>query len=454
MKTEEIKNLIGQGEGIEIEFKSSFPAQHELARTLCAFANTAGGIFFIGVGNSKEIKGIQIEKDNLQKKISQANHLIHPSPIINIEIEKIDNKDIIAIIVHKANSSVFHSIEGAIFVRVGSTTTRLEGDTILEFLRNRQILLFEETIEPNAKIEDIDINKVKNYLERRNQPEYLKEHTIREFLLTKKMATLQPDIKIKSTALLFFSKDPQSHYPYSLIKLVRFDGNEPIKVIAYEEAKGALPEIIDQANNFIKRFMTKEFKIEGLQREDIPFIPQEAIREAIINAVAHRDYFNKNETQLSIFDDRIEITNPGGLPDGMSPNLLGKLSVQRNPAIYQVLKDYGYMEGIGSGYSKIFRLISSAGLVKPEYISAKEFFRIIFLNKKESPVISGLNERQSKMLNYIKEKKKIKSKEYAHLTKITLPTAISDLKKIEKLGYIKKVGSYRGAYYILNEEKK
>src|SRR3989338_185595 len=340
MDITQIKALIKQGEGVEIEFKPSFPAQSELARTLCAFANTLGGIFFIGVSNKNEPKGIEGNKDHLQKKISQANSIIHPSPIINIEIEKIHHKEIVAIIVHKANSSVFHSIEGAIHVRIGSTTTRLEGNSILEFLRNRQILLFEETIEPYAKIESLDQDKIRAYLERRNQKDYLKEHSIEEFLLSKKLATLQPDLKLKSLALLFFAKEPQSHYSHSLIKLVRFDGKEPIKVIDYEEAKGTLPEIIEHATNFVKRFMTKEFKIEGLRREEIPFIPDEAIRESIINAIAHRDYFNKNETQISIFDDRIEITNPGGLPEGMNPSLLGKLSIQRNPGIYHLLKDY------------------------------------------------------------------------------------------------------------------
>ena len=223
-----------------------------------------------------------------------------------------------------------------------------------------------------------------------------------------------------------------------------------MKVIAYEDAKGTLPEIIEQAYNFVKRFTTKEFKIEGMKRKEIPFIPEEAVREAIINAVAHRDYFNKNETQLSIFDDRIEITNHGGLPEGMSKELLGKLSVQRNPEIYRLLKDYGYMEGIGSGYSKIFKLVSEAGLVNPEYILTKDIFRIIFWNKKVTTLISGLNERQSKMLKYIRDKKEIKAEKYANLSEVTHPTAVADLKRMEKLGFIKKIGSYRGAYYVLS----
>src|SRR3989338_10676160 len=145
-------------------------------------------------------------------------------------------------------------------------------------------------------------------------------------------------MKIKNIALLFFAKELQSFHPHIQVKLVSFDGMEPIKVIAYEDAKGSLPEMIEQAANFVKRFISKEFIIKGLKREEILLLPEEAVREAIINSVAHRDYFNKNEIQLSIFDDRVEITNPGGLPEGMSQELLGSLSIQRNPRIYQLLK--------------------------------------------------------------------------------------------------------------------
>lgn len=451
MEVEDLKKLISEGESTEIEFKQSFHSFQEVARIISAFANTQGGLLFLGVTDAGEIKGVPEESDKIQQKISQSNKTISPEPLITIDVKEIDKKRVVVVAVHKADTSVFHTIEGAIFVRVGSTITRLEGNTVLEFLRNRQILLFEESVEQYARTDDIDKNKVARYLERRGQQGYLDNHSMKEFLLSKKLATVHPDFRLKSLAILFFAKEPQKFYPYTIIKLVRFDGTEPINVIAYEEAVGTLTEIIEHAVNFVKRFLTKEFKIEGLKREEVPFLPDDAIREAVINAVAHRDYFNKNETQLSIFDDRLEITNPGGLPEGMSLELLGKLSIQRNPGIYQLLKDYGYMEGIGSGISKILRLVSEAGLVKPEFIATKDFFRVIFRIKKEEILLEGLSKRQVKGIVYLRTNKKITSKLYSEINKVSIPTAVSDLKHMEKLGYIKKVGSYRGAYYILKE---
>lgn len=412
-------------------------------------------MLILGVDDKGYIEGIKENLDTVQQKISQSNATIHPNPLINVEVHTIDKKKLAVVIIHKADSSVFHSVGGIIYIRLGSTIQKLEGQSIVEFLRNRQILLFEELIDSTAKIDDIDLNKIKVYLEMREQKDYLKSHSLKDFLLSKRLASLQPDLKIKNSALLFFAKEPQSFLPYAQIKLVRFDGDKPIKVLAYEEAKGSLPQIIEQTLNFVGRFIAKEFVINEAKRKEIPLLPEDAIRETIINALAHRDYFNKNEIQLSIFDNRFEITNPGGLPEGMTKEFLGALSIQRNPLIYQFLKDYGYMEGIGSGISKIYKAMKDADLEDPEFILTKEFFRVILkMGKVITRPKEEITKRQQKALEFLKKNKKMKSKEYATINKISVPTSVKDLRELAKKGYIQKVGSYRGAYYILNENNK
>ncbi|MCX6750168.1 MAG: hypothetical protein NTZ83_01810 [Candidatus Pacearchaeota archaeon] len=222
-------------------------------------------------------------------------------------------------------------------------------------------------------------------------------------------------------------------------------------MLAYEEARGSLPQMIEHSLNFVRRFIAKEFVIKEVKRKEISLLPEDAIREAIINAIAHRDYFNKNEIQLSIFDDRLEITNPGGLPEGMTKELLGVLSIQRNPIIYHFLKDYGYMEGLGSGISKIFKVMKDADLEAPEFILTKEFFRVILkMGKVINKTKEKINKRQQKALEFLKENKQIKAKDYASMNKISVPTAVKDIKELWKKGYIKKVGTYRGVYYTLS----
>lgn len=449
MDVENLKKVIASGETVEVELKQSFHSVQEIAKIISAFANTQGGLLVLGISDNGNIEGVKENQDILQQKIANSNAMIHPSPMINVEIHGIDNKKIVVVAVHKADSIVFHTVDGVIHVRIGSTVQKLEGQSILEFLRNRQILLFEESIEPIAKTEDLEVAKIMEYLEKRNQPNYLASHSLKDFLTSKKLASFQPDLKIKSDALLFFAKDPQQFYPYAQIKLVRFDGNQPIKVLAYEDAKGNLPQMIEHAINFVQRFIPKEFVIIGSKRTELLALPQEAVREAVINAVAHRDYFNKNEVQLSIFDDRLEITNPGSLPEGMTKELLGILSIQRNPAIYQLLKDYGYMEGIGSGISKILQTMKEKGLKEPSFLISKEFFRIIFemtpqkINRK-----TVLTKRQVKAMAYIQSHEKISSEEYAKINKISIPTAIKDLNDLEKKKVLKKIGAYKGTHYV------
>ena len=251
MDTENLKKIIEECETIEVEFKQSFHSFQDIAKVICAFANTQGGLLILGVDDKGHIEGIKENLDIVQQKISQSNATIHPNPLINVEVHTIDKKKLVVVIIHKADSSVFHSVGGIIYIRLGSTIQKLEGQSIVEFLRNRQILLFEELIDSTAKIDDIDLNKIKAYLEMRGQKDYLKSHSLKDFLLSKRLASLQPDLKIKNSALLFFAKEPQSFLPYVQIKLVRFDGNKPIKVLAYEEAKGSLPQIIEQTLNFV-----------------------------------------------------------------------------------------------------------------------------------------------------------------------------------------------------------
>lgn len=451
MNIGQIQNIIKNGETIEVEFKQSFQSTQDIARIIAAFANTLGGILLLGIRDNGQIEGIHDNSDIFQQKIAHAITCIHPSPLTTIELHTIETKKILSVIVHKANTTVFHSVEGVIYIRLGSTIQRLEGQSIVDFLRNRQILLFEEAVEFSATLNDIDENRIKIYLQKRNQTEYLQNHSIQDFFLSKKLTSFQPDIKLKNAAILFFAKDPQYFFPYLKIKLIRFNGNEPVEVLAYEEANGSLPQMIEQAYNFVQRFISRTFIIQNTTRRDLSVLPDDAVREAIINSVAHRDYFNKNEIQLSIFDDRLEITNPGGLPEGMTQDLLGALSIQRNPTIYQFLKDYGYMEGIGSGISKIFKQMQERHLQKPKFVISKEFFRII-LSMKTHEVQHperDFNPRQLKALEYLKIHTKIQSHNYASYNKVSIPTAIKDLTDLVNKGVLKKVGSYKGAYYIL-----
>ncbi|MEK6800401.1 MAG: ATP-binding protein, partial [Nanoarchaeota archaeon] len=130
MEIKALKDIIEKGESVDLELKRSFHSSQEIAKTICSFANTQGGVLILGVEDNKKISGLCEDMDQLQKRISDANSTVHPKPIMNIEIHEVEGKKVATLIVHRADSSVFHSFEGAIYVRIGTTTQKLEGNSI------------------------------------------------------------------------------------------------------------------------------------------------------------------------------------------------------------------------------------------------------------------------------------------------------------------------------------
>lgn len=454
MDIKQIKEIIQSGENQEVEFKESF-GQQKICKLICAFGNTYGGLIFFGVADNGNIVGIKENKDELQRKIANANQCISPNPSLDIETHKINGKKILIVIIQKASDNVYYTFNGAIWVRIGSTIKKLEGYNHLEFLKNKQIISFDESYEDNVTLNDLDISKIKAYLNVRDQKDFLENHTIEDFLLSKKLASKNGKLRIKNSAVLLFAKNPQEFYPQSEIKFVKFAGSEPIEILDHQLIQKDIINSIEEIIKLIKRNIRKEIKIisgQPKRKEEYEY-PLEVIREAIVNAIAHRDYFSKDSIQISIFDNRIEITNPGSLPHGLPKELFGTISVQRNPITYRFLRDMGYVEGLGTGIPRMKNHMRKKGLRDPEFRFTESFFRIILYNKKGSkkPIRSkeDLNERQKKALEYLKRNKTIKSQTYEEINKVSHATAVNDLNEMIEFGYVKKIGAFRGAYYVL-----
>jgi ATP-dependent DNA helicase RecG len=457
MDRKQIIQVIESGESQEVEFKESFHSSQDFSKLMCALANTYGGVILIGVNKKKEVVGLKEDLDEIQQRISSSAQAISAPLFPSVEIHKIDNKEIVAIIVQQAIDNTFHSFQGVIWVRIGSTLKRIDGNQIVDFLRGKQILCFDESIS-NAKLEDLDTEKIKEYLSIRKQSDYFKAHSTEDFLLSTNLARKNGVLKIKNSALLFFAKNPLFFNPQIEIKAVRFDGIEPVKIIAHELIQSDLVESIEKSISFVKNNISKGINIKSEpKREEKYQYPLDVIREAIVNTIAHRDYFSKDAIQIYIFSDRIEITNPGSLPKGLPRELFGTLSVQRNPLTYRILRDYGFVEGLGSGVPRMINSMREQGLSDPEFGIYEHFFRTIFRNKSSElkPIknFSDLNERQIKAIEFLKKNKAIKTNAYLNLNKVSLGTARLDINEMLKFGYIKKIGEYKGAYYILNENK-
>jgi len=453
-----IKKILEKSEANDLELKESLHSDQDISKVICSLTNTDGGLIIFGVNKKGVIIGLKGDLDQLQQKISAAGQTVSPAPLMNIETATVDGKHIIITKIHKTDNTNAHTFGGAIYVRMGSTNRKLEGQTMIEFLKNRHILCFDE-LTSKAKAEDIDKEKIQTYLSKRSQEDYLKSHSIKEFLLSMSLASENGELKIKNATALSFAKNPQMLFHQSEVKVVKFRGTEPIDVAAHQVLDGSPSELIEKTYAFVLKNISRQLTImpESPQRKDIYEYPPEVIREAIINAIAHRDYFNFNSIQLNLFDDRIEITNPGSIPHGLTKELFGTISVQRNPLTYRLLKDTKYIEGLGIGVPRMINGMRKAGLSDPEFFWTDSFFRITLKNiKSKMPPIEGikdLNQRQLRAIEYLRNNKTIKTQHYAEMNKISNAMALIDIAELIKFKYIQKHGQYRGAYYTLNESK-
>lgn len=326
---------------------------------------------------------------------------------------------------------------------------------------------FDYLLRRDAGYAAIDEKEVKVFLENRaiklkvNVPNI----SLKDFL----EKTLKVVKKIKgkyiptNTALLFFTKNPE-YIQQSEIRVARFKGTTRLEVIDSQEIKGPIYRMLDKVEGFFKRNTRMANKIVEFKRVDIPEYPYEAIREAVVNAIAHRDYRRRGApTIISIFDDRIEISSPGGLLQGLDIKKLEGHHETRNKKICEIFHETKDMEKFGTGIGKMKRLMKEHGLTAPEFSEEGKYFVVKFYGPGEKilDLVSsipeerqtdlrkaGLNERQIEALRLmINEGKTLTNRMYREIFKVTNKTAATDLNNLVKKEMARVKGEGRSVEY-------
>jgi ATP-dependent DNA helicase RecG len=256
-----------------------------------------------------------------------------------------------------------------------------------------------------------------------------------------------------------FGKDPQRRFIQSEVKCIRFKGvGVTGEMIDLRTVDGDVFDQLIEAEKFIFNNIALSAWIEEgkIQRQERWEYPPKAIREALANAICHRDYETTSKVQVRIFDDRMEFWNPGRLPEGWTVETLKQVhgSIPRNPSIAKQFFWVKYIEEVGTGTNKILEWCVDWGLPEPEFeftgTSLVVTLRKSKLNEEYLDTL-GLNERQRKAINYMKKHKKITSNEYAELFSITDRTARNDLKSLlDKKILIQRGTSKKLTYYELS----
>ncbi len=425
-----------------------------LSETAAAFANTEGGEIVIGVRKEGSIVGISDkELDMVEQKIENSIRAVSPIPTHSIERKVEEGKNILVVRISKLEGICTY--KGIVYYRHGSVTNKLDGGQLREFLASRNMLYFDGQVCENATIEDIDKGKLEKFMERRSNQREVLSRNMEGVLLNLGVARMrQGRFQLTNAALLFFGKDPFAFFKQNEIRLASFSGHDASsEILDKADFHMAILENVEEAMKFIKKNTRSMYEVKGLQRIEVPEYPERVIREAIVNAVAHRDYFSADAIQIRIFSNRVEFINPGKPPEGID---IGKMdsgiSVKRNPLIYQLMRDMRYMEGMATGIPMIKKLMSEAGMPPPEYSISGPFLILTLYNKLGKRLdLSTLNERQRRGIEEIRRKGRITAKEYAKINLVSIPTAISDIAGMVDAGLLKRIGKTRGSFYIINE---
>ncbi|MBN1353779.1 MAG: DUF4062 domain-containing protein [Candidatus Omnitrophica bacterium] len=327
---------------------------------------------------------------------------------------------------------------------------------------------FDKAVRKDLGYETIDEKAVRDFLQKRAEKMRVSipKITVKNFLTNtlKIVKKDNDDLYPTNAALLFFGKDPTEHISHHEIRIARFKGTDRVETLDSQEIKGHIYKMLDEVKSFVRRNTRLANKIVEFKRVDIPEYPFEAIREAVINAIAHRDYNRRGAPiMVSIFDDRVEVRNPGGLLPGLNIKNLEGHHATRNEAICSIFHETMDMERYGTGITKMKKYMKEHGLSVPKLSEEGDNFVVKFFGPGNRildlvPSIPeerqtdlkklGLNERQVEALRLmVNERQTLEIADYCKKFDVTEKTARRDLKKMISIGYVEKVGATKGAFF-------
>jgi len=390
---QKLTEFIARGESEKVEFKTSLSEEREILETICSFSNTSGGTILVGVNDNGEIVGVEIGKKTVEDLLNKIKFSIEPTIIPQIEVAEIEGKKILVINVAEGiNKPYFFG--GLAFKRFGKTNQRLTKEELERMIleKYKELVSFEERTAGEA-IDEIDEQEVKRFVENMKSTRniVLAYSSTKDFL---ERLGLLKEGKLTNAAILCFSKRSELHFPYAILKCGRFRNG----IVSEREITGPLLSQVENGLEFLIEHLSFTHTIgENGKREEHYEVPIEALREALVNAVVHRDYEVASPIYVKVFDDRIEIVNPGKLLPPLTPEKLKQEhpSILRNPKIANIFFLYGFIERWGYGTNKMIEACVKNGLKEPEFVEEEGFFKTIIYRRK-------LNEMEEKILELVK----------------------------------------------------
>jgi ATP-dependent DNA helicase RecG len=454
-------NLLAQiqlGESKTLELKSKLPQHDQIAKTIVAFANTSGGKLLIGVDDAQQVVGVSEEEvltlpDRITSLIFDR---CYPAILPEIYSANLDGKLVLVVEIFRGNLLPYYlQSEGkhnGTYLRVGASNRKADFEHILELERQRRNQSFDEEICREQDLAALDLRPLGDRFARLGKP--LDEEKLKNLKLIKlEQGTLYP-----TQGLMILL----GMLPHIVLKCARFKGTDMAVFLDRKEYGGDLLGQLEQAEAFIKNHIHLRGEINGLQRTDTFELPESALREALVNAIAHRDYTNQGrDIKVGIYDDIVNIVSPGGFPSTLTiETLLDGRSEIRNRVVARVLKELGYIEQWGSGIQRIRSACLAMGLVEPLIREKGDFVDVEFYRPAADSgglaadsgglAADTLTLQEKSVMQYLQSSDSLTVKIVGELLVVKDSRAREILKALTEKGLLSKQGTARSTCYVRN----
>ena len=423
-----------------IEYKTTW--RDEYLKWICGFANAKGGKIYIGKDDNGNVVGVANAKKLLKDIPNKTKDIL--GIIVDVNIHTTTEGEYLEIIIEDYPYPV--NYKGQYHYRSGSTKQELKGVALDKFMLQKKGKKWDGVPVPNVSVSDLKEDTFDFFRKRA-----LKSKRIEEDVLTDSNEHLIENLQLKEhdflkrASILLFHPNPENFVTGSYIKIGFFESDS--ELMYQDEIHGNIFEQIEKTMDLLfTKYIKANISYEDIQRVETYEYPKEAVREALLNAVIHKDYSGNTPIQISVYKDKIMVWNEGQLPENWTIETLTKKHSSKpyNPDIANAVFRCGYIESWGRGTIKIIENCKEAGLPTPSYYYESSGFWVEFrkdIYNEEYLREFDLNKRQLKAVMYVKEKGEITNTIYQELCDVSKATATRDLKElIDKFKLLERKG--------------
>lgn len=453
MDKEDLQIILKEGEGYKVEFKES---QASFDKDLVAFANSSGGKVIFGVTDGGVVKGIEIN-NKIRTQIQDIANNCRPK--IKLDVEELEN--VLIVSVSEGDDKPYECSSG-FYKRIGPISQKMTRDEIIDLLKSEGKVKFDELIEPKFNFpEDFDEARFQRFCRLAGISEI---DDTEKLLISLGVAEKQEGrLFLNKAGVLFFAKEPQRFVRWSVFTVALFKDQAGVDIIDRKEIEGSLFEIVEEVMKFIQLYSKVAYRFTGMpQRENVYEYPFNAIREAVINSVMHKYYFEHGHNNILRFlPDKIRIENYWSRPSGF---ILGKTVFRRNQLIADLFARIHFGEKMGTGFERIKEVCNKEKTPFPEIDLDNNYFYVTFKPSIEYMELAGeatqkiprkypenITENQLKILELLGQDNRLTIAKLAKELGVSPETVKKNIAKLKQEGLISRIGPDKGGYWKVLE---